>query len=123
MRKGQGPVKSLYAIWIARDYADPSTTALVARSPENRPLGFCFTPSQGRGGGCQISLVGVDESARGQGTGQALIEGALAWAIQRGASLVSVITQGRNVRAHRLYQRTGFLSRAVELWYHKWYSR
>jgi hypothetical protein len=31
------------------------------------------------------------------------------------------VTQGRNLAAQRLYQRTGFLIRDLQLWYHKWY--
>lgn len=115
-------VKALYAIWITRDFKDPLTTVLVAASPESRPLGFVSLRHASGAEEAQISLVGVDEAARGKGTGQALIDGALAWAVQRGASSVIVVTQGRNVPAQRLYQRSGFLTRSVELWYHKWYS-
>ena len=34
---------------------------------------------------------------------------------------MKVVTQGRNIAGQRLYQRCGFLTRSVELWYHKWY--
>ncbi len=114
-------MKALYAIWIARDFQDSSTTVLVAASPENRPLGFISLRQDAGAGMAQISLVGVDEQARGKGAGQMLISGALGWVAQRGASSVSVVTQGRNIGAQRLYQRCGFLTRSVELWYHKWY--
>jgi hypothetical protein len=32
-----------------------------------------------------------------------------------------VVTQGNNLAAQRLYQTCGFLSRDLQLWYHKWY--
>jgi ribosomal protein S18 acetylase RimI-like enzyme len=33
---------------------------------------------------------------------------------------VEVVTQGRNVRAIRFYQRAGFTVSDVGLWYHWW---
>jgi hypothetical protein len=34
---------------------------------------------------------------------------------------VNVVTQGRNSKAQRLYERCGFLTRSVQLWYHRWF--
>ena len=34
---------------------------------------------------------------------------------------VTVVTQGKNRAAQRLYQQCGFMSRDLQLWYHKWY--
>jgi hypothetical protein len=31
-----------------------------------------------------------------------------------------VVTQARNVPAQRLYQKCGFITRSVELWFHRW---
>jgi ribosomal protein S18 acetylase RimI-like enzyme len=115
-------VKSLYAIWITRDFQDPSAMVLVAVSAENSPMGFVSLRHKPGEGTAQISLVGVNDKSRGKGIGQMLINGALASAVERGASSVSVVTQGRNIAANRLYQKCGFLTRSVELWYHKWYS-
>jgi hypothetical protein len=39
----------------------------------------------------------------------------------RGAATVSVVTQGRNVRAQRIYQQFGMRTRSLELWYHRWW--
>jgi len=30
------------------------------------------------------------------------------------------VTQGSNIAAQRLYQRSGFLPKSVQLWYHFW---
>ena len=32
----------------------------------------------------------------------------------------SLVTQGRNLYAQRLYQKAGFFTKGTELWYHKW---
>jgi ribosomal protein S18 acetylase RimI-like enzyme len=42
------------------------------------------------------------------------------WFSEEGVEVVSVVTQARNVRAQRLYQRYGFTTRSVKLWFHRW---
>jgi ribosomal protein S18 acetylase RimI-like enzyme len=37
-----------------------------------------------------------------------------------GVQRVSVVTQGRNVAAQKLYQSCGFTTCSVQLWYHWW---
>lgn len=70
-----------------------------------------------------IGLVGVAKEAQRTGVGTILVNRALHWFGEQGLKKVSVVTQGRNVRAQRLYQRNGFLSRSTQLWYHKWFNR
>jgi hypothetical protein len=45
----------------------------------------------------------------------------LSWAAREDAKRAVVITQGRNVRAQRLYQRSGFVTASSQLWYHRWF--
>ena len=68
-----------------------------------------------------IGLVGVKSNARGMGIGQQLIDRSLEWFSGNGAHSVEVVTQGRNIRAQRFYQRSGFISNSVMCWYHKWF--
>jgi ribosomal protein S18 acetylase RimI-like enzyme len=111
----------LYDIWITKSTgADPSGV-LVARD-EGRAVGFVTCDLDAATNWGSIGLLGVDESARGRGVGRALTQGALAWFALRGLPGVTVITQGRNVVAQRLYQRCGFVTRSVRLYYHKWYD-
>jgi hypothetical protein len=42
--------------------------------------------------------------------------------LNRGVKRVSVITQGRNYGAQRLYQQAGFLPDKMEIYYHRWFS-
>jgi dTDP-4-amino-4,6-dideoxy-D-galactose acyltransferase len=71
----------------------------------------------------RIGLFAVAEAAQGRGIGGLLIAAALAWFVAHGAGTVSVVTQGRNVRAQRIYQKFGMLTRSLELWYHRWWRR
>lgn len=68
----------------------------------------------------EIGLVGIAREAQGRGLGRALVESALAWMRHKGCERVSVVTQGRNIAAQRLYQACGFRTCALELWHHRW---
>jgi dTDP-4-amino-4,6-dideoxy-D-galactose acyltransferase len=125
----------LYATWIETSCADPAGTVLVAAAPRGASAGTATatvaTPAPGRvcgyitatvapGGEGRIGLVAVDAAAHGRGIGGELIAAAFDWFAGNGVGTVSVVTQGRNVRAQRLYQRFGMLTRSLELWYHLW---
>lgn len=135
---------ALYATWIERSVGGWADAVLVAELPDSQGLSSAdrpYNPGNGLIGGfisChlrdtpdtrdtgekrgEIGLVGVAEAARGQNVGGSLVSGALAWFAAHGAASVSVVTQGRNVAAQRLYQRGGFLTSSVQLWYHKWFG-
>jgi len=87
-----------------------------------RPAGYisCHLKQDGSG---QIGLVGVDDGARNLGLGRQLVQSALGWFREHEAREVTVVTQGNNVAAQRLYQSSGFLTSAVQLWYHLWPAR
>jgi len=112
----------LYDLWITKSTGEDSSGVLVARHDDGRAIGFvtCDVDPSTRWG--SIGLLGVDESARGRGVGRALTDAALAWATRSRLPGITVITQGRNVAAQRLYQRCGFVTRSVRLYYHKWYD-
>lgn len=55
-----------------------------------------------------IEDVVVDDSARGQGVGEALNHAAIAEAGRRGAKNVSLTSRASREAANRLYQRLGF---------------
>lgn len=72
--------------------------------------------------GCgRITLVGVDESAKGRDIGPSLVYKALNWFHEKKIREVMVITQGRNYKAQRLYQKCGFKTILTQLWYHRWF--
>jgi len=108
----------LYRIWIEKSCRGYADMVMVAEH-DSRPVGYISCHLKGDGSG-QIGLVGVDGSVRGLGIGQKLVRQALYWFVEQEAHDVSVVTQGNNVRAQRLYQRSGFLARSVQLWYHLW---
>lgn len=61
----------------------------------------------------EINGLAVDPSAQGRGVGLALVKGAVAEAVRRGAKKVTLRVLGENAGARRLYERCGFVVEGV----------
>lgn len=95
----------------------PSVTLLIARSAER----ICGTLSLvtfpiPTGVRAWIEDVVVDESARGQGIGEALTRAAVSLASAAGARTVDLTSRPSREAAGRLYERLGFASRETRLY-------
>ena len=113
-------VDLLYITWIEKSIHGYADQVLVADLDE-KPCGFTtcrMLPGSATG---QIGLVGVNPGVQGHGIGKRLVFASMGWFRDQGVKHVSVVTQGRNIEAQRLYQGCGFRTRDVQLWYHKWY--
>jgi ribosomal protein S18 acetylase RimI-like enzyme len=112
----------LYRVWVRQSVAGQADVVLVLED-RGRAVGFitCHLEGDGRTGRCGLS--GLDPGLRGRGLGLRMYEAALRWFAARGVELVVYVTQARNIRAQRLFQRLGFLSHSTQLWYHKWFDR
>ncbi len=56
----------------------------------------------------RISMMVVEESARGQGIGAALVRAAEAWLKQQGCGLVEVTSNLKRTEAHGFYEKLGY---------------
>jgi ribosomal protein S18 acetylase RimI-like enzyme len=110
----------LYETWIARSLDGWADAVLVAEA-DGRAAGYVSLHA--RAGSGSIGLIGVDPEARGRRLGPALVLGAVAWCRERELPEVTVVTQGRNVPALRMFERCGFRTADLGLWFHKWYDR
>ncbi len=110
---------SLYATWIEKSCAGYADAVLVAKL-RGQVAGYfsCHRLNDKQG---KIGLVGVDAAARGQHIGSSLLEAGLRWFWEQGVRQIEVVTQGSNLPAQRLYQKAGFLTEQVQLWYHRWF--
>lgn len=111
--------EELYSTWITLESQRRAQMVFVAATNEH-PVGYISCRLDSLKG--QIGLVGVAAQVRGQGIGASLVLTAVGWFRSQGAREVIVVTQGKNLAAQRLYQKCGFFSHDLELWYHKWYS-
>jgi ribosomal protein S18 acetylase RimI-like enzyme len=111
---------ALYETWIKQSCEGQAQKVFIAVNA-GVPIGYiaCHLDSQNSIG--TIGLVGVQAAARGNGIGSRLVQQSLNWFFEQNIQIVKVSTQARNITAQRLYQRTGFLTEGIALWYHKWY--
>lgn len=108
----------LYATWIEKSVGGWAERVLVADLGQG-PIGYLSIHLRSATTG-EIGLIGLAREAQGQGLGRQLVESALAWMRHKGRTRSTVVTQGRNIAAQRLYQSCGFRTRAMELWHHRW---
>jgi dTDP-4-amino-4,6-dideoxy-D-galactose acyltransferase len=109
----------LYATWIEKSCNGYADIVLVAET-NGQPAGW-LACHLGPGESGSIGLMAVDVAYQGRGLGQQLVTSALHTFRERGMRAATVVTQGRNIRSQRLYQKCGFVIRSVELWYHRWF--
>jgi dTDP-4-amino-4,6-dideoxy-D-galactose acyltransferase len=111
----------LYETWIERSCHGYADTVLVAEH-YRKTAGYVSCHLQPDGIGA-IGLLAVADGSRGVGLGGRLVAGALRFFAEAGCKRVTVVTQGRNCAAQRLYQNCGFRSASMELWYHRWFDQ
>ena len=111
--------RALYETWIERSVTTGFADVVLVADVAGVAAGY-ITGRLDADASASIGLIGVGAQARGHGVGTVLVQALLAWAESQGARRATVVTQGRNVVAQRLYQGAGFRTRAVSLWYHFW---
>jgi dTDP-4-amino-4,6-dideoxy-D-galactose acyltransferase len=112
--------QSLYEEWL-RKSCQGGMDAVYIADAENRPAGYCVCSVSPEGAG-NIGLIAVDPRWRQARLGTAMVANALRYFRSAGMQAATVVTQGRNLASQRLYQRCGFITKSVHLWYHRWRS-
>lgn len=113
-------IVNFYQEWVEKGVRGTLEDYVFALYDKDVPIAFCTIQEQGKE--ARIGLVGVDGNWRGQGIGTLLINSVLKKLQTDGFTSVIVVTQGRNYFAQKLYEKSGFLTEKLELWYHKWYE-
>ena len=98
--------------------ASPAITLLVARGEDDQIVGTLTlvlfrAPSGARG---WIEDVIVDESARGQGVGEALVAEAIDLSRRANARTLDLTSNPKREAANRLYVRCGFVQRTTNVY-------
>jgi ribosomal protein S18 acetylase RimI-like enzyme len=112
-------VAALYREWLRASlrtrFADWALTAVH----DGAPAGY-ITGRVEPDGMASVGLLGVGATARGLGLGSQLINELVREAAGAGCAQITVVTQGANVQAQRLYQRAGFRTLRAQAWFHWW---
>ena len=112
----ESPHSSLDGYLTALDAidADPNNELLVAclRDEVVGTLQLTFIPGLSHQGAwrAQVEAVRVDARLRSQGLGRALMTHAIGRARERGCRLLQLTTNKVRTRAHRFYERLGFIA-------------
>lgn len=121
-RFGGQKVAQMYQTWLHKSLTTEFANMVVVAELDGRPVGFVTCHLDSQAGEGKIGLVGVAETARGIGCGYGMIHFAMRRLHEQGLEKLSVVTQGRNIAAQNLYQRCGFVTGSVDLWFHKWFT-
>jgi dTDP-4-amino-4,6-dideoxy-D-galactose acyltransferase len=114
-------VHGFYQNWIEKSVRGLFDDLVWVLCQDDFPIGCCSVSHAGDQM-ASIGLFGINPGAAGKGFGSLLMQNVLYAMFHKNIRTVSVITQGRNYGAQRLYQRAGFYNEKMEIYYHKWFS-
>src|SRR3989338_5319203 len=112
-------VNEFYKNWIEKAVLGSFDDECYCLFAKNNPIEFC-TIKYISSNVARIGLFGFSNQYQGKCLAVKLLYLVLNKLIDKNVHVVTVVTQCRNYIAQRLYQSTGFLTKATELWYHKW---
>ena len=104
---------ALYAAWLRRSWESSEVAVWVVDDGAGAAGYLTCELASG-----QIGLVAVAPEARGRGAGRRLVEAGLRTLHEAGHARVTVVAQGANAPALRLYRGRGFAIERVEVWLH-----
>jgi dTDP-4-amino-4,6-dideoxy-D-galactose acyltransferase len=110
----------LYVAWLRKSLAGELADIVLVAEDAGAPAGYITGHIDPDRKTVAIGLFGVAEAARGRGLGSQLLATLLAAATHRRIQSVTVVTQGANVAAQRVYRAAGLRTIRSELWLHRW---
>jgi len=114
-----GKINEFYASWIEKAVIGSFDHECYCLFDAGKPIGFCSVRYESTQK-VSIGLFGIDKAYSGKGMGKILLQKVANCMIEKGIQEITVVTQGRNYHAQRLYQSAGFRTLTTQLWYHKW---
>lgn len=114
-------VHGFYRNWIEKSALGKFDDCVLVLCHDDIPIACCSILYSSKLS-ATIGLFAVDEKMSGKGLGNILLRKVFQNLVSQGVQNVSVVTQGRNYGAQRLYQRAGFQSEKIEIYYHCWFD-
>lgn len=117
-RFGKANFEQMYRIWMEKSLNGQMAEGVYVVEKEGNIAGFVTLAE--KWGTANIGIIAVDEAYRGQGIGRTLVQYGLHWAVQHGLVEATVVTQGVNTPACKLYEQAGYTVQRRDLIYHWW---
>ncbi len=114
-------VHTFYSVWLGKAVQGRFDDWVYCRYENSEPLGFC-TIREKNLEIPRIGLIGVSPKVVGNAVGKKLLMEVLYILYNKKYKWVEVVTQGRNYVAQRMYQKAGFLTKHIGIYYHKWFE-
>ncbi len=111
---------TLYVAWLRNSLAGELADIVLVVEDAGTPAGYITGRIDPGRETIAIGLFAVAEHARGRSLGSRLLAAFLAAANERRVATATVVTQGANVGALRIYHAAGFRPIRSELWFHRW---
>ena len=108
----------LYEEWIKKSVQGEMSDVVLVHESGGRTDGMITLAVKDNIG--IIGLIGVDESARGQGVGTKLINSVISHCLIKGIKRIDVVTQKQNVAACKFYEKNNFKINNIVNLYHLW---
>ncbi|MBN1413587.1 MAG: GNAT family N-acetyltransferase [Bacteroidales bacterium] len=109
---------SLYKTWLIKSLTGDLADEVIIAKKDDIVTGLITLACKNGIG--NIGLIGVHYDCRGMGHGGMLIKAALNYFFEKKCHTVTVVTQGMNKAACRLYEKFGFTVRDKTNFYHFW---
>lgn len=116
LRFPRDQVEEMYKIWIRECVETNAYEVIVIGETANGYITYRTRPDSVG----EIGLVTVHKSVRNKNYGKCLLSATLQRFWDLGLQRASVVTQGRNLKALRLYESAGFRVESQSIWYHRW---
>jgi dTDP-4-amino-4,6-dideoxy-D-galactose acyltransferase len=102
----EGKWRDMYSLWIDNSLSGAMADTILVERIERTVVGMISLKREQNIG--EIGLFAVDQSVRGQGVGNKLLERSNRWHIDNGCSFGRVTTQGNNAAALHVYVKHGY---------------
>jgi dTDP-4-amino-4,6-dideoxy-D-galactose acyltransferase len=112
----------LYIKWITNSVVDKKSVVVFIYELDGKILGF-VTVDKKTDIQASIGLIAVELNSRGQGIGIKLLNQVKRYLVNNGFQKLSLVTQGDNIPALKLYQKAGFYIEESSFTYHIWNTK
>lgn len=112
----------LYIKWITNSVVDKKSLVVFIYELDDKILGF-VTVDKKSDTHASIGLIAVELNSRGQGIGVKLLNQVKNYLLNNGFQKLSLVTQGDNIPALKLYQKAGFYIEEKSFTYHIWNTK